>query len=82
MDEESFSDVSDQELDTRVAEVKRVMPDAGQTMVKGILRSQGIHVPVVRVRENVSRVDPINTPLRWATPICRIVYSVSRPNAL
>ena len=82
VDEESFSDISDQELDTRVAEVKRVMPDAGQSMVKGTLRSQGIHVPVVRVRESVSRVDPINTTLRWATPICRRVYSVSRPNAL
>lgn len=58
------------------------MPEAGQNMIRGILSSQGIHVPIIRVREAIHAVDPVNAALRWAAPTRRREYSVRRPSAL
>ena len=77
-----FSDISNMELRSYVEHIKRSMPDAGQNMIKGILRGEGIHVPLTRIKECISEVDPINTALHWATPISRRVYSVASPNSL
>jgi len=77
-----FSDISNMELWSYVEHIKLSMPDAGQNMIKGILRGEGIHVPLTRIRECISEVDPINTTLRWATPISRKMYSVASPNSL
>ena len=74
-----FNDISNMELRSYVERIKRSMPDAGQNMIKGILR---IHVPLTRIRECISEVDPISTALRWATPISRRMYSVASPNSL
>lgn len=82
VDPYDFSDISDRDLQARIASIKQVMPDAGQNMVKGMLRAQGIHVSLPRIRESISRVDPVATALRWASPISRRVYAVPRPNAL
>ena len=40
-----FADISDAELDQSVTAVKEQMPDIGERMVTGALRSNGIHVP-------------------------------------
>ena len=44
-DEYRFTSVSDQELHDLVVSVKRDMPEIGYNMMRGILRSRGIHVP-------------------------------------
>lgn len=38
--------------------------------------------PLLRLRECLSDLDPINSALQWASPIRRRVYSVTYPNAL
>lgn len=77
-----FSTISDEDLKALICDIKKEMPDVGQSMLKGVLESRGVHVPMIRIRECLSEVDPINTALRWATPIHRRAYSVPYPNAL
>lgn len=82
MDPYDFTRISNQDLDRHVTHIKQFMPDAGQSIVKGGLEGRGIHVSFSRVQESLTRVDPVTTALRWATPISRRSYSVSGPNAL
>ena len=77
-----FSNISDDDLKLVIRQIKQEMPDLWQSMLRGVLESRGIHVPMIRVRDCLSEVDPINTALRWAAPIHRRVYSVPCPNAL
>ena len=42
------------------------MPEIGYNMLKGVLRSQGINVPIVRIQQCIREVDSINISLRWA----------------
>ncbi len=77
-----LSDISDQELDAMVCDIKKYMPYIGIRMVQGTLRARGTRVPQYRVRQCMHRVDPVNTALRWACPISRRVYSVPSSNSL
>ena len=79
-DEYRFTSVSDQELHDLVVSVKRDMPEIGYNMMRGILRSRGIHVPIPRIQQCISNVDPINTAMRWAAPTSRRRYGVPYPN--
>lgn len=58
------------------------MPDIGERMMQGTLRSRGTVVPRRRVREVIHRIDPINVLLRWQPRIQRKPYSVPGPNSL
>jgi len=78
----NFSDITDEHLKSMISDIRQEMPDIGQSMLKGVLNSRGIHVSTVRLRECLSEVDPINSALRWKSPIRRRVYSVPYPNAL
>jgi len=78
----ALSNISDDQLDVVVDEIKRTMPYIGIRMVHASLRARGIRVPEYRVRECVHRTDPVNTALRWACPISRRTYAVAGPNAL
>lgn len=78
----AFTQISDDDLKQAIREVKLSLPECGQSMVRGILNSQGIYVSTTRIRECLTAVDPVNTALRWAMPIMRRVYSVPHPNAL
>lgn len=82
IDPARFSNISDSQLQEQISSIKRFMPDAGMRMVRGVLRSQGISVPIVRIREALYVVDPLGTSLRWATVVKRRQYSVTCPNAL
>ena len=77
-----YADINDAELDRTVLEIKRGFPDAGYSMMDGLLRSRGIIIQRHRIRLSVARVDPIGVAERWATSIPRRVYRVSGPNAL
>ena len=79
-DEHSFTPVSDQELRDHVQAVKRDMPEIGYNMMRGVLRSRGIHVSIPRIQQCISDVDPINTAMRWAAPTSRRRYGVPHPN--
>ena len=77
-----FADISDADLDQSVTAVKEQMPDVGERMITGALRSNGIHVPRRRVRQSLHRVDLINVALRWRPRIQRRPSSVHGPNSL
>ena len=79
-DNHSFTSISDQELRDVVVSIKRDMPDIGYNMMRGILRSRGIHVSIPRIQQCISDVDPINTAMRWAAPTSRRRYGVPYPN--
>ena len=77
-----FSNISDNDLKIIIRQIKQEMPDLGQSMLRGVLESRGVHVPMIRIRDCLSEVDPINTALRWATPIQRRVYSDRHHNLI
>ena len=62
--------------------IKQIMLDIGQSMLKGVLSSRGIEIPTVMLRECLAELDPINAALRSTGPISRRAYSVPHPNAL
>lgn len=41
-----FSSISDSELDTVILDVKRQMPDAEQSLLRGVLQYRGILYPL------------------------------------
>ena len=75
-----FTRISDMELRHHIERIKQDMPEIGYNMVRGMLRSYGVHVPISRIQQCISDVDPINTALRWATPTYRQRYEVPYPN--
>ena len=79
-DEYNFTHISDQELRDHIQSLKKDMPEIGYNMMKGVLRSQGIHVTIPRIQQCISEIDPINTALRWAAPTSRRHYSVPYSN--
>lgn len=75
-----FTQISDQELCEQARAIKQDMPEIGYNMMRGVLRSRGIHVSIPRIQQCVSTIDPINTALRWAAPTSRRSYNVPYPN--
>ncbi|KAG9278067.1 hypothetical protein AMEX_G5862 [Astyanax mexicanus] len=79
-----YSSMSDEELDRVVQDVKNEMPMAGYRMVKGRLRSLGVHVQWRRVAASLHRVDSLGIISRLAGLGCvvRRTYSVRGPLSL
>jgi len=78
-----FTKIEDAWLDDVVLSFMDVQGGlVGYSMVRGHLRSMGIIVQRERIRASISRVDPINCRLRWATVVSRRAYSVPGPNSL
>ena len=79
---ESYTDISDNDLDDVVKSIQHNFPNAGLVMVQGHLQSRGIRVQRARVRQSVARNDPIRRKVRWHQTLSRRSYSVPGPNAL
>ena len=77
-----YSDISDQELDSTIQEIKVLFPNSGYRLVRGHLLSQGYRIPQVRIRDSLQRVDPEGTAIRWAVTIERRRYKVRSPLSL
>jgi transposase InsO family protein len=77
-----YSSVSDNELDYIISGIVRTSPNAGVTLVQGALRHRGLMIQRQRVRESLSRVDPISRLLRRRQLIYRRHYQVRAPNSL
>ena len=83
MSNEAARYVEDQELRTVISSVRRDLPNVGEKMVLGRLRSMGYQVTRERVRQAIRATDPINSALRWQGIITpRHPYSVPGPNSL
>ena len=77
-----FTRISDEDLELISLKIKNEMPDIGERMLNGVLRSYQIRIPRRRIREILHKIDPLNTPLRWSTKIVRRQYSVPGTNSL
>ena len=82
MGAESFSLLSDAELDEAIGDILDEAPQSGEVYVQGSLVAKGIRVQRQRVRNSLRRIDPINRSLRRSQVIIRRKYSVAGPNAL
>ena len=80
--DDTYSSITDEDLDVKVSSILSSSPNSGEGMVIGALTARSIKVKRERVRLSISHVDPVNRMLRRHTSIRRRVYSVPTPNAL
>ena len=78
----SYSDITDADLDIMVEDVLSMLPNSGELMVRGALRARGVRIQRRRLREAIWRVDPTGREMRRRFTIQRRVYNVTSPNAL
>ena len=78
----SFSDITNDNLCGEIEEILRLTPYSGESYVRGALRGRGIWVQRSRVRESLSRLDPVGRAVRRTYEICRRSYNVRSPNHL
>ena len=64
MDETSRT-LSDGDLSEVLRELRIELPELGETMAAGHLRSMGYRVPRQQLREGLRRTDPLSVALRW-----------------
>lgn len=77
-----YSDVTDQELNSIVSQIKVIFPNSGFRMMQGHLFNQGHRVSQARIRESLRRIDPDGVAIRWSTAIERRTYRVQSPFSL
>ena len=82
MNDFKYSTISDTDLEAKVQEIKNLMPDIGESMLGGILRSNGVCVQRHRIRKALHSIEPIKVALRWNSQIKRHTYSVPGPMSL
>ncbi|KAK0138682.1 hypothetical protein N1851_024773 [Merluccius polli] len=75
-----FCNISDEELDATICEIKAEHPHVGEVMLNGHLRARNIVVQRRRLRDSVQRVDGAGVESRRTTTIQRRVYTVRCPN--
>lgn len=78
----SFTNISDDDLDTLIAAYTRWKPESGIRYVTGFLSHHGFKIQRRRIIESLQRVDPVGRTLQERRAIVRRIYSVARPNAL
>eukprot|EP00794_Sanderia_malayensis_P021084 gene21084-23141_t len=77
-----FTAIPDQDLDQLLRSIIGLTPRAGETYIRGSLRSRGINVERRRVRERLQKIDPIGRAERRSLAIQHRVYNVPAPNCL
>ena len=80
--EDSFTEITDEELDKEIQGTLTLTPYSGESFVRGSLKGKGIHVQRSRIRESLKRVDGIGRAVRRRYAICRRTYNVAGPNHL
>src|ERR1051325_5196248 len=75
-----YLNISDDELDTLIKQIKHDNPFYGEIMLAGALKSKNIVVPRNQLRESIRRIDPFGSITR--NVITRRQYRVAGPNAL
>ena len=83
MVEDHSRELNDDQLRTVLTQLRRELPQLGERMVIGRLRSMGYFIARVRVPQAIRATDPISTALRWQGGLtARRPYSVPGPNSL
>lgn len=80
--EASYSNISDDDLDSLSLNFVHHNPNSGLRSLEGILRSRGIRIQRQRVRESLMRVDPRGMQARFGMLVQRRKYAVPLPNSL
>ena len=80
--ENTFTEITDEELDRQIQETLNLTPNSGETYVRGSLKGRGINVQRFRIRESLKRIDGIGRAVRRRYAICRRAYNVAGPNHL
>ena len=73
--ENSFTDITDEDLDTYMQHALNLTPYSGETYVRGSLRGRGINFRRFRIRESLKRIDGIGRVVRRQYAICRRTYN-------
>jgi len=60
----TFSDISDEDLDSLVTRFVASFPNAGQNTLAGYLESCNLRIQRQRIRDTMTRIDPEGTALR------------------
>ena len=81
---ERHSNITDPELDIKVADVFKSFPNCGIRRMRGFLSSQGFRIQWDRIRNSMWRIDPAGLILRslQLNIVSRRKYSVAGPLAL
>ena len=80
---ETYSNMTDGELDEIIREIKMDFPNVGYRIMYGLLKARGAKVQFHRIRQAMQRCDPAGVALRWISSVhIRRAYSVYGPQAL
>jgi hypothetical protein len=79
---DTYSDITEQELEWNIRDILRLTPFSGETYVRGALRARGIHIQRWKVREALETIDPVNRAIRRRYAIQRRLYNIRKPNHL
>ncbi len=77
-----YSNITDDELDAIVKDIKVFFPNCGYRLMYGHLVTRGYRITQTCIRETLRRVDPDGVAVRWATAIERRKYKVMSPLSL
>jgi hypothetical protein len=79
---DTYSNITDDELDMLVMSAQRENPSIGIRMLKGYLHSKGHRTQRERIRQSLLRTDPSGAAQRWKQAVKRRTYNVNSPLAL
>ncbi|KAK1172466.1 hypothetical protein AOXY_G5049, partial [Acipenser oxyrinchus oxyrinchus] len=79
---QSFSAISNHDLNREMFNILQNTPNAGETYVLGSLRGRNLRVQRWRVRQSIRDVDPVGRAFRRRMVIRRRIYNVQSPNQL
>ena len=71
---DTYSTLSDTELDRLITDIQNDFPNSGYTMMAGHLLARGHRVQQIRIRESMIRIDPDGVASRWFRSIQRRSY--------
>jgi hypothetical protein len=77
-----YSQISDEDLDTLIRDIRAVHSDYGIRYLSGSLRAKGHRIQKRRIIESLHRIDSVGIALRTQGRIRRRKYQVTRPQAL
>ena len=79
---ETYSDISDQDLDQLLRHVQQQHPGVAIRLLKGHLGSIGHRIHGDRIQLSLLRTDPTGVLNRWKVSVKRWVYNVHAPQSL
>lgn len=75
-----FTDVSDDDLDDIILQIKLEHPNDGEVLIAGHLVALGNRIPCSRLCASIHRLDPAGVVERRRWAVVRRVHSVGEPN--